>query len=341
MQLIRNDTITLGTALAAATNGAAIDMAALDEMSVQLVYTDATPAAKTSLTGVLDVSTITCPAFAGATDRDYIIYKDTTGASWAVYLDKTGTSVAPTGALYVAVAAANKSNADISGATTAINVATIVRAAYVALVGFTAVCTAVAVGDGTITMTSALRAPCAAMVPKNLNDSGAGSISAAHGTLGILTSVDLTADSFTFATAHVFTTGLKIALTIDSGTLPAGTTATNYYVSKISALAIGLSTSVANAVAGTLVDLTDYGDAAKTMTFTPAALGTGLLKLQGSNDGTNYSDLASMTTAALTAAGNSLFTLSDPCHRWTRVVLTQGTGAITVNYTLCGKRDTV
>lgn len=341
MQLIRNDTITLGTSLTAATNGDAIDMAALDEMSVQLVYTDATPAAKTSLTGVLDVSTVTCPALVGATDRDYIIYKDTTGLSWAIYLDTTGTSVAPTGALYVAIPAARKSKANVSGDTSAIDVAVTVRAAFVALTDFATICTAVAVGDGTITMTSVLRAPCAAMVPKNLGDTGAGSITAVHGTLGILTSVDLTDDSITFATAHSFVTGLKIALTINSGTLPTGTTATNYYVYKISALAIGLATSVANAIAATLVDITDYGDAAKTMTFTPAALGTGLLKLQASNDGTNYSDLASMTTAALTAAGNSLFTLSDPCHRWTRVALTQGTGAITVNYTLCGKRQTV
>jgi hypothetical protein len=293
------------------------------------------------VTGTLDISTVTCPAVAAATDRDYIIYKDTAGASWAIYLDKTGTSVAPTGALYTAIAASKKAKADVSAVATNIEVATAVRGAFVALTGFTGVCTAAAVGDGTITFTSVARAPCAAMVPKNLDDSGAGSITAVHGTTGVLTSVNVTDNSITFTAAHSLTTGLKIALTINSGTLPAGLTATDYYVSKIDATSIGLSTSVANAIAGTLVDITDYGDQTKTMTFTPAALGTGVLKLQASNDGTNYSDIASMATSAITAAGNSLFTLSDPCHRWTRVALTQGTGALTVSYTLCGKRDTV
>lgn len=341
MQLIRNDTIAMGSAMSVATNGDAIDMDDLDELSVQLVYTDGTPAAVTAVTGTLDLSTVTCPAFADATDRDYIIYKDTNGASWAVYLDKTGTSVAPTGALYTAIAASKKSKIDVSALTTNIEVAAAVRGAFVALTGFTGVCTAAAVGDGTITFTSVARAPCAAMVPKNLDDSGAGSITVLHSTTGVATSVDTTANSITFTAAHLLTTGLKIALTINSGTLPAGTTATNYYVIKLSSVAISLATSVANALAGTAVDITDYGDATKTMTFTPAALGTGVLKLQGSNDGTNYADLANMATSAITAAGNSLFTLSDPCHRWTRVALTQGTGALTVSYTLCGKRETV
>ncbi len=339
MQMTDNRTTALGTALAVDTNGTAIATAGVfDELSIQLVYTDATPGVKTAVTGTLDVSTVTCPAVAGATDRDYIIYKDTLGASWAIYLDKTGTSVAPTGALYTAIPAANKSKADISGVSTNIQVAAAVRGAFVALVGFTAVCTAAAVGDGTITFTSVVRAPCADMVPKNLDDTGAGSITHVHGTAGIASAVNVTDNTITIAT-HGYPTGLKVALTINSGTLPAGTTATNYYIIPATAGTVSLATSVANAIAGTAVDITDQGDATKTMTLTPAGLGTGTLKLQASNDGTNYDDLTSMTTAALTAGGNKLLKLASTCHKWTRVVYTAGTGALTASYVVCGRRS--
>jgi len=339
MQMTDNRTTALGTALAVDTNGTPIATAGVfDELSIQLVYTDGTPAVKTAVTGTLDLSTVTCPAVAGAADRDYIIYKDTAGLSWAVYLDKTGTSVAPTGALYTAIPAARKAKADVSGVSTNIQVAAAVRGAFVALTSFTGVCTAAAVGDGTITFTSVTRAPCAVMVPKNLDDSTAGSITVLHSVTGVVSTVNVTDNTIAIA-SHGLSVGLKIALTINSGTLPAGTTATNYYIIPVTASTVSFATSVANAIAGTAVDITDQGDATKIMSLTPAALGTGTLKLQGSNDGTNYDDLASMVTAAITAGGNKLLKLASTCHKWTRVVYTAGTGALTASYVVCGRRS--
>ncbi len=84
-----------------------------------------------------EVSTFILPAFASATDRDYMVVSTQNGDKYAVYLDKTGASIAPTGLDYGLVPVANKVKADISGDTTAADVAATVEAAFNSLTGFT------------------------------------------------------------------------------------------------------------------------------------------------------------------------------------------------------------
>jgi hypothetical protein len=69
--------------------------------------------------------------------------------------------------------------------------------------------------------------------------------------------------------SHGFVTGLKIALSIDSGALPTGLPANDYFVIKTGANTFQLAESYADAVAGTEIDFTDKGDVGKVATFNP------------------------------------------------------------------------
>lgn len=607
MQLIRNDTDVLCTAASIATYGTPVNMSDLDALSIQAVYTDATPAAKTCLTGDIkettltfpaksaatggdyvaladsdgdlwgialqktiavadvktvtfpdkatavagdflimkdtagtswgvalnkkDIETITFPAKIGATAGDYIIAKDTAGNSWAVALNVGGSDPAPSGALYVAIPAGRKVNLDVSAATDAESMATACVNAFKALSGFTAVITAVATSagastftavafgtvaaavpkntddsgagsvtrtktvtggpspagtlwaaiasgkkavcdisacstaisvaaavelvvdalsgftalivtsdsaaDGTMTFTSVATGPVNDYVPKNVteatagtmtivnttpgtaadaaptgaiwatiaagkkvfvdisaatdapsvvaivepafdaltgattkmvttpssgtikftrekrtavvadvpksaNDSGAGSITTALTTAGVLSAVDITDNTFTTA-AHGYPLGLVVQLSISGGgTLPSGvTTTTNYYIIPTSTTAFKFAASLVLAQAGTAIDITDQGTAAKTITVTPTALGVCTIKCAASDDGENYVDLASMTTGAISAAGTYIFHLTDPCYKWVRAYYTPSVGALTAHLHYCGKRQTV
>lgn len=70
--------------------------------------------------------------------------------------------------------------------------------------------------------------------------------------------------------SHGFLTGAKLAIAINSGSLPAGLVAGNYWVIKLSANTFALASTYALAIAGTKAGFTDTGTAAKTVTFTPA-----------------------------------------------------------------------
>ena len=151
----------------------------------------------TGVTGVQEVQTLTFPAFASLTDRDYIVVEDTAGDKWAIYADKTGSSIAPTGAIYTAIPAANKSKADVSGDTTAAEVAATFEAAFNALTGFTAVITTDdTAADGTMTLTQVSDGPVTNPVPKSLNDGGAGTLAGVQTTSGVDSGVALTFGQF-------------------------------------------------------------------------------------------------------------------------------------------------
>lgn len=92
--------------------------------------------------------------------------------------------------------------------------------------------------------------------------------------------VDTTANTIKFV-GHGFATGRIVALSIDSGSLPAGLSATNYYVIVVDADKIKFATSLANAEAGTAEDITDTGTASKVMTVTPVApVGSGVAAVE-------------------------------------------------------------
>lgn len=139
--------------------------------------------------------------------------------------------------------------------------------------------------------------------------------------------VDTTADTITI-TAHGFVTGLKIPLT---GTnLPGGLSATNYWAIVVDANTISVATSLANAVAGTKVNITTQGTSVDA-TFTPTALGNSTFACYGSNDNSNWVALTNMTVT-ISAGGTSLFRLGQPDYRYLQLRFTAPVaGALTIS----------
>lgn len=148
----------------------------------------------------------------------------------------------------------------------------------------------------------------------------------AHKTFA-LTDVDVTANTITL-TAHGFVTGLKIPLT---GTnLPGGLSATNYWAIVVDANTIKVATSLANAVAGTAVDITTQGTSVDA-DFIPTALGNSTFACYGTNDNTNFVALTSMTVT-ISAGGTSLFRLGAPDYRYVQLRFTAPVaGALTIS----------
>ncbi len=145
--------------------------------------------------------------------------------------------------------------------------------------------------------------------------------------------VDVTANTFT-ATAHGFTTGLKGQLTTTGG-LPAGTAVlTDYFIIVVDADTYKVASSLANALAGTAIDLTTQGTG--NHTFTPTALAGGAVKLQKSNKldvldasytyaSADWTDVAAATS--VTADATNWFEVGEP-----------GYAALAIHYTLTAGR---
>jgi len=306
-----------------------IDLVESSGVSVQADYVNAAPAVKTFVSGVIEVDTVTLPAKASFTDRDYVVLYDTAGVSYAVYGDVTGTSIAPTGAAYLA--ATYKVKADISGTSTATTVCDAFRTAFNTLTGFTAAVTTS--GTATLIATQVAKGAVTNPVPKNLDDSGAGAITVAETTAGVTTTVDQT-NNYVTITAHPYVTGTKAALTTSSG-LPTGLSVTNYWIVKIDANTIGLSTSLALATAGTLVDITGDGVGTHTLTCTTAA--GNIFKAQKSNDGVTYRDISTMTVTSDTSTLSTWFEIANPTYRYIKLLYTPAAGQAVLTTTVCQK----
>ncbi len=133
---------------------------------------------------VAAIDTITFPAFAGAADGDYVALTDGSGLSWGLAMDTTGLAAnAPTGAVWAAIPSGRKAYVDISGAITPTNVCDAMRTAANLLSGFTAAITTS--GTTTFIATMIVKAPVAAPSVHNKDDSGAGTITATNGTVGV------------------------------------------------------------------------------------------------------------------------------------------------------------
>lgn len=140
------------------------------------------------------------------------------------------------------------------------------------------------------------------------------------------TDVNTTNDTIT-ETAHGFLTGLKGQFTTTT-TLPAGLSlSTDYWVIKVDDNTYKVATSLANAQAGTQVDITDQGTG--THTFTATAL-SGTVKLQGSNNDSNYKDIAG-STIQLTSDTKQLYNVFNVMYRFGRAYITISSGQITIN----------
>ena len=170
-------------------------------------------------------------------------------------------------------------------------------------------------------------------------DQGSIHVSGTDATPGVKTfpdtDVNATANTVTIA-AHGFFTGLKV-VTTTSGTAPGNLTAGTYYLIVVSSSVIKFATSLANAKAGTAVDISNAGGVGDTQTITPSALGTCTFDLYASNDGTNYVAL-SVGSGSIVSGTNYLLPILDKFYKYIRLSYTIPAGALTVNATLYGKQ---
>lgn len=342
-RLITVDQTTTTTNIVTTSNSTPVDVSRAKLLSLQAVVDVNTPSAKAFAAGTADVRTLTFEAAADVVDREYFIVYDQAGLGWAIYFDKTGSSVAPTGALYTAIPAGRKAKADISAATDAASVAAIVETAIDALTGFTAaIVTDDTAADGTMLFTQTQHGTVSAPVSKLYDDSNVGGVTSVNTTPGVASDVNITSNAIS-ETAHGYTTGLKGQLTSTS-TLPAGvTTATDYFLIVVDADSYKFASSLANAQAGTAIDLTNQGTSASTHTFTPTSLAGASITLQKSNDydpvtATGTWDAVEAATA-ITADGDIWISDIDPEYRWVRHQYTLTAGRLSASTRLIVKQD--
>lgn len=127
--------------------------------------------------------------------------------------------------------------------------------------------------------------------------------------------------------AHGFVTGLKVQLTT-TGTLPAGvTTGVDYFIIKVSSSVIKFASSLANAEAGTAIDLTDDGDSG-THTITAVTSAGNVLKLQASVDGSNFQDISGDTVTIATSTGVTVWNKAAVRYRYIKALYTPSAGQI-------------
>lgn len=332
MQFLYKTLLSL-TTVALGQNTDAINIEKYDNADVSAVITAANPANKTFDTGVYEVQTFTFEAKADVDDGDYVRFYDSSGTAWAVALDKDGVAAGkPTGAIWTAIAAAKKANCDISGATSAADVAAAVELCVDGITGLTAVITTDdTAADGTMTFTQVAPGPTTDPTPKNTGDTTAGGILAVETTAGVATEVSVSANTVTVP-AHGYATGMKISGLTTTGTLPAGLAlATVYYAIVVDANTLKFATSQANALAGTAVDITGYGSNAGTHTITVETTVAGSVKLQ-KNYGPYGSDLwFDVASSSQNFSGSTVlnWAISNVAYRGLRAVVTTTSGTVT------------
>lgn len=142
--------------------------------------------------------------------------------------------------------------------------------------------------------------------------------------------VDVDEDTIVL-TAHGYITGTRVAATT-AGTLPTGLSATNYFIIKVDANTVQLATSLANAVAGTAVDITALG--VGNSTLTPSTSAGNVCKLQEGNDSSNWTDVSGATVTIATTTGLALWAYTGS-SRYIRVLYTPATGQVNLAVNTC------
>lgn len=145
---------------------------------------------------------------------------------------------------------------------------------------------------------------------------------------------DVTAAADTITeVGHGFTTGLK-GQASSTTTLPAGlSTSTDYFVIVVDADTYQLASSLSNALAGTQIDITDAGTG--THTFTPTSLAGASVKLEKSNDATNWTDTASATS--ISADGSVWFEDDAPGFHYARLTYAITAGRMSISTHILAK----
>jgi hypothetical protein len=158
----------------------------------------------------------------------------------------------------------------------------------------------------------------------------------AAATAKTFTTVDQAQETAT-VTAHGYATGRKGQLTT-SGTLPTGLSlATDYFIIAVDANTVKFATSLANALAGTPVNLTGAGTG--THTFTPTALAGGIVNIYETNDSDSSAadwNVIPNMTANITATGKSVFK-PNADSRYAKISFDMTAGQMDVIATVCAK----
>jgi hypothetical protein len=119
-----------------------------------------------------------------------------------------------------------------------------------------------------------------------------------------------------------------------TGTLPAGLSiSTDYFVIKIDDNTIKLASSLAYALAGTAIDITNQGADGSTNTLTATSISASA-QLQKSNDGVNWVSEGSAVT--LTTPGSSFIANTNCSYRYIRFALTVAGGVVALEALLNG-----
>jgi hypothetical protein len=136
---------------------------------------------------------------------------------------------------------------------------------------------------------------------------------------------------------HGFSTGLKVRVSSDD-TLPTGLLSnTDYFVIVGTANTFALTDSLEHALAGT--DIINIGDAGTgTHTITPTSLAGGNVKLQWSNNGTNWSDVTN-GGANITGDGNAMYNFSGVYYRYVKAVFAITAGQVVLSGKLYTKGE--
>lgn len=133
---------------------------------------------------------------------------------------------------------------------------------------------------------------------------------------------------FTNSTANNFALGLKVQFTT-STTLPTGISAlTDYYVVPVTATTYKVATSLANALAGTVVAYTNTGTG--NQTATPVAIAGASIVLQGSSDNEGTWATVPNSTQAITADGSWTFELDYIRYAAFRTYVTMTAGQLQI-----------
>lgn len=321
-------------AYANALNTEDLDISYIDGVNFYCKWTKVTPSNKTFDTGTLAVQTLTLDTKANMVDGEWLSWyeeeADGTETRWALACDKTGSTAEPTDPDWLAIPSANKDQVDISGDTTAAQVAASYELAADGLTGM-GVVTDDTAGDGTMTFTQ--------IVPGVITDAtaaeedgGAGQAASwANTTPGVATEVDPVNNQVSVP-AHGYKTGQKITELTTTGTLPDPlAVSTVYYAIVPSADLLKFATSQALAAAGTAIDLTDYGATTSVHTIVVATTLAGTVDIQASNDDENYIDVidsagASIEQTISDASGEFMFNLADLYSKHARAAFTITSG---------------
>lgn len=156
---------------------------------------------------------------------------------------------------------------------------------------------------------------------------------------GTDSAISVATDKIT-SSGHGFTTGLAVLLTKTAGTIPTGlTTNATYFAIRSDSSSFKLATTSTAAVAGSAVNITAITGSGS-FTLTPLAItGTPSFKWQGSNDNTNYNDVAvSSVTMSSLAAATTIWDFGNVGYRYIRLnVVAPSTGGIALVVTGVGK----